>query len=420
MKRFKIRDKILFFTVLSVCLFFVLIDVFAQGIISHMMESNIYKTINGVCNETSHLIEQKYSADFRFEEGKLFAGEAVLSDDTEFLDTLKRHFDSEVTIFYGNMRCLTTIRDGDGCRLTGTVQDDDKIISAVFRGGTYQSRDVMINGEKYYGVYNPLVNSSGAVCGMVFAGISTESVMRTKKHLFLAMLLISSLSCAAGVFVVSVFTDRLCRDLYYIRVFLDRLSKNEMGISLNEKVLSRNDEIGELGFHSVEISRNITALMNTDPLTHLMNRRSGVRLLESICRRSVKDTRPLTFAMGDIDFFKHVNDTYGHAAGDDVLIKVSRTIKELCPDPDRAVRWGGEEFLLVLHKDCAQALETLEQIRSRVEALVFQSEEGTFRVTITFGVASFEPGEDFQKTIRRADANLYIGKESGRNRIIAE
>lgn len=420
MKYFKIRDKILFFTVLFVCLHSVLIGVFAQGIISHMMESNIYKTINGVCNETSHLIGQKYSADFRFEEGRLFAGEAVLSDDTEFLDTLKRHFDSEVSIFYGNVRCLTTIRGGDGRRLTGTVQDDDKIVSAVFRGGTYQARDVVINGEKYYGVYHPLMNSSGAACGMVFAGISTESVMRTKTHLFLVILLISFLSCAAGVFVVSVFTDRLCRDLYYIRIFLDRLSKNEMEISLNQKVLSRNDEIGELGFHSVEISRNITALMNTDPLTHLMNRRSGVRLLESTCRRSVKDTRPLTLAMGDIDFFKRVNDTYGHAAGDDVLIKVSRTIKELCPDPDRAMRWGGEEFLLVLNKDRAQALETLEQIRSRVEALVFQSEEGTFRVTITFGVASFEPGEDFQKTIRRADANLYIGKESGRNQIIAE
>lgn len=421
MESLNLRNKILFSTVIFVFLISVLVDISSQGIISNMMEYNIYKTINGVCHETAYILKQKYSADFHLEDGRLFAGNVDLSEDIELFDTLKQHFDSEISIFYSNVRYLTTIRGIDGQRLNGTVQDDKDILDAVFLDGKmYQARNVMINGDKYYGVYRPLRDSSNVICGMIFAGISNDSVSRTKRHLFLTVFLISILACVAGIVVVSIFTKRMCRDLYYIREFLDRLSKNEMEIALNESVLSRHDEIGELGVHSVEISRNITELMNTDPLTHLMNRRSGIQLIEATCRRNTTNSRPLTFAMGDIDFFKQVNDTYGHAAGDDVLVKVSGVISRLCSAPDFVIRWGGEEFLIVMNKTCEQAAETLEEIRSRVESFSFSSDEGTFSVTITFGVTLFEPGEDSRKTISRADANLYVGKEAGRNRIVAD
>ncbi|MCI5522918.1 MAG: diguanylate cyclase [Spirochaetia bacterium] len=420
MKNFKIKDKILFFTVAFVFLFALLIDVCSQEIISRMMEADIYKTINGVCCETSYILKEKYSTDFRIEEEKLIAGDTVLSNELEFLDHLKEHFESEISIFYGNKRYLTTIRGRNGLRITGTVQDNEKIISTVFRGETYQARNVMINGDKYYGVYRPLWNSSNEICGMVFAGISTSSVTNTKIHLLFTILLISAVSCLVGILIVSVFTNRMCMDLYYIRVFLDRLSKNEMDISLNESVLQRHDEIGELGVHSVHISRNITELMNTDPLTHLMNRRSGLQLIKTTCNRNVMDSRPLTFAMGDIDFFKQVNDTYGHAIGDDVLIKISDIIKDMCASPDFAIRWGGEEFLLVMHKTQEETVEVLEQIRTCVEKLDFAAQDKIFRVTITFGVSPFTPGEDSYDTIHRADTNLYKGKESGRNTIISE
>lgn len=422
MRHFKIRDKILCMTISLIILLCVLIDAFVQNIISGTMENSIYKTINGVCNETAYLIEQKYSADFHLENGKLFAGRAILSDDFEFLDSLKKYFDSEISVFYGNTRYLTTIQDKNGDRLIGTVQDDGKIISAVFAGGTYQEKDVMINGEKYYGVYKPLTHVSGSVCGMVFAGISKKSVISAERSLLFTILLISVSICAVIIAVISIFTNRLCRDLNHIKNFLDKLSKNEMEIQMNKKVLARNDEIGELGVHSVEISRNIIELMNKDPLTHLFNRRSGGRMLESMFRRTIKDAKPLTLVMCDIDFFKNVNDTYGHSAGDDVLVQISQIISRNCPESGFAVRWGGEEFLLALHADTDGAVQTLENIRRGLSELQFHSEDKgkTFRMTMTFGVATADPGEDWQSVIRRADEKLYVGKTSGRNKIVAK
>ncbi|MDE5899642.1 MAG: diguanylate cyclase, partial [Treponemataceae bacterium] len=387
-KRFKIRDKMLCITILFISLFAVLIDAFAQNIILDTMERNIYKNINGVCNEAIYFIRKNYSADFHVSDGRLYAGNRMLSGDSGFLDALKRNFDAEISVFYGNVRYLTTIQDEKGRLLVHTVQDEPDILNAVFQGESYQAKDVLINGGRYYGVYNPLENSVGEVCGMVFAGVSETGLVRTKRALLLAIVIISVCLCAVIVFIVSLFTDRLCRDLECIRSFLDRLSRNEMNISIDERLLRRNDEVGELGLHSMEISRNIMELMNKDPLTSLYNRRSGEQLLSALCRNlALPGGRNLTFVMGDIDFFKSVNDTCGHSMGDAVLVSVAEIIRNCCPEPDFVIRWGGEEFLLILNAGKDGAVQTLCSIKDGLASVPFHTDGGDFHVTMTFGVS---------------------------------
>jgi diguanylate cyclase (GGDEF)-like protein len=124
--------------------------------------------------------------------------------------------------------------------------------------------------------------------------------------------------------------------------------------------------------------------------------------------------------MFDIDFFKRVNDTYGHSCGDIVLKQVARIILDSTRSSDLAARYGGEEFVvLISYPGKNMALRIAERIRKAVEGNKIQYKEDTLGVTISCGVASFDKAQDTSATamVERADKALYQSKQGGRNRI---
>ena len=130
---------------------------------------------------------------------------------------------------------------------------------------------------------------------------------------------------------------------------------------------------------------------------------------------------PISMIMCDIDFFKKVNDTYGHNAGDAVLVHVAQTLKGSIRSNDGAYRWGGEEFILVLPEaDLKAAAQVAERIRSRIEASVINFEGTDIRVTMSFGCATLSPRLTAEQNIEIADDRLYKAKETGRNRVIMQ
>jgi len=127
----------------------------------------------------------------------------------------------------------------------------------------------------------------------------------------------------------------------------------------------------------------------------------------------------LSFIFLDIDHFKKINDTYGHAVGDTVLKEVAQTIQKGLRQGDTASRWGGEEMVvLLLGANESDAVRKAEDIRRSVEALVFESNP-ELKVTISSGVASAEAGISLDELVKRADKALYKAKESGRNKVVA-
>jgi len=158
-----------------------------------------------------------------------------------------------------------------------------------------------------------------------------------------------------------------------------------------------------------------------DPLTSVYNRRFGMARLHEEFSRAVRATAPLGVMMFDIDHFKKVNDTYGHLAGDRVLIQVAKTARTAIREGDILMRYGGEEFLVILpaaSKENARAVG--EKLRRMVEETSVADGDQEIRVTISIGVTSFPElavaGE--QDLVKRADESLYSAKESGRNRVI--
>lgn len=156
-----------------------------------------------------------------------------------------------------------------------------------------------------------------------------------------------------------------------------------------------------------------------DPLTKLFNRHAMVEYMEEQIDRLNRYGNWFNVAIGDIDFFKKVNDTYGHEAGDTVLIYVTELLSNYMKSRGCVGRWGGEEFLLVFRDiNGEEALIELEKIRSMVERLKIPYKDEELSVTMTFGLEEYNNNKPIDYTINSADQKLYIGKNTGRNRVV--
>jgi diguanylate cyclase (GGDEF)-like protein len=168
-------------------------------------------------------------------------------------------------------------------------------------------------------------------------------------------------------------------------------------------------------------------LMNTlreatlrDPLTGLHNRRYLQECTEKIVAGSLRRGKKVGLVMCDLDHFKQVNDVHGHAAGDLVLKESSSLIRRSVRESDIVIRFGGEEFLVVLVDiNDGEAIAVAEKIREKVQAATFKLAEGTISKTISLGVSEYPTDTStFGHCIKFADAALYKAKEAGRNRTV--
>lgn len=157
-----------------------------------------------------------------------------------------------------------------------------------------------------------------------------------------------------------------------------------------------------------------------DALTRCLNRRGFARRLEAACELSRRRAdHVLALVMLDLDHFKEVNDSAGHALGDELLQQVSEVLEEAVRDEDAVARLGGDEFALLLgDASDAVALEVAERVRARLAALDFAHDGRRFRVSASIGVAMFEGDDDDRTLMARADRASYQAKRGGRNRVV--
>ncbi|AFB22500.1 PleD family two-component system response regulator [Rickettsia rickettsii] len=158
-----------------------------------------------------------------------------------------------------------------------------------------------------------------------------------------------------------------------------------------------------------------------DGLTGLFNRRYFNIHLKQIIEKTNKESIKLCLLMCDIDNFKHVNDTYGHQAGDKVLTIVSRILKNTLRVTDLIARFGGEEFTILLTDiDISKAIETAERVRVKIEYMNFHIEDQIepLKTTISIGVTKYKKEESIESFIERADKAMYEAKTTGKNKVV--
>ncbi len=162
-------------------------------------------------------------------------------------------------------------------------------------------------------------------------------------------------------------------------------------------------------------NQQLLELSTVDFLTKIFNRRALYEKLEYEIGRAERYLYPFSILMMDIDFFKKVNDTYGHLTGDKILVQFAETIGEIIRKTDIFGRYGGEEFMLILPEiDKQGGIIVAEKIRKRIQDLTFAD---NLKITVSLGVAEYKHGLSIDDLVNAADLLLYAAKKNGRNRV---
>jgi diguanylate cyclase (GGDEF)-like protein len=189
--------------------------------------------------------------------------------------------------------------------------------------------------------------------------------------------------------------------------------------SLRNKVKEKNKELAARNDDLEHALRRIEELAMRDELTGVFNRRYLMETIKNEKHRCERSGAVFSICILDVDLFKHVNDTYGHLVGDEVLQAIAKTASDALRQTDYFGRYGGEEFALVLTGTMVEgAMVTAERVRTRIEALRFAGISEQLKVTVSIGIADARYNEDTALTFKRADEALYLAKQSGRNRCI--
>lgn len=178
-------------------------------------------------------------------------------------------------------------------------------------------------------------------------------------------------------------------------------------------------------YYAEQLRKNVDQAVESsviDALTGLYNRRYFNMHLSTVCQKAYENNKPLAIAILDIDFFKSVNDGYGHDIGDEVLIEFSDRLKNQIRSADLGVRLGGEEFVMIMPEtDLPSASLVCERIRRMIQEKSFKvsHHKNFIDITCSIGIACLDSGgETIENFIKRADAALYRAKHTGRNRVV--
>jgi len=214
-------------------------------------------------------------------------------------------------------------------------------------------------------------------------------------------------------------------DFYSLNLILNKMTseiKNiiQSGKNLNGRMAESSEELESLR-KKLEKAQQAS---ETDVLTGLANRRKFENALEREIKKAVENKSPLSLIMADIDFFKHINDTFGHLTGDSVLKALGALFKRQLKGKDLASRFGGEEFMLILPETSLEkACLVAENLRSALAGKKWKqkiSGKSMGKITISLGVAQYKQGESKKSFIERVDNALYFAKQNGRNRVASE
>lgn len=408
-----IRKKLLGVVLFPVTVFGIIIVIFGMSMLYSSYTQGIRDELESTTNSMIDSLEFAIDGDYSFKDNSLYKGNLNITNST-MLHSAKEISQIDTTIFWHDTRIITTLEDKQGVSAVGTKANPDVVQAVIGEGKNYYSDHLNLNGMEYVGYYTPLKNSDDTIIGMVFAGKSKSTFYNRLQGFLTGFLMVCMISIFIALALINSFSGKMVNDIDMINDFLKNISEGNLGSDLDERVQSRDDELGSIGLYAVKMRDNLKNMIERDPLTKLFNRRS----VNNKLKRLENNKSDFCIVMCDVDWFKKVNDTYGHEAGDYILVMVSNIIKKNVDGCGFAGRWGGEEFLLIYQLSFEETLKKVEQIKETIEDFDFNYQNIIIKITMTFGIESENEENNYEKRIKKADDRLYIGKSSGRNIIV--
>lgn len=419
--RGKIAYILQIMNIIPLLVFGFLIMLLGTHLFTKSMYTEVEEDLRNVAASLTTTLDVLYPGDYRLEgeiSYRLYKGDQDLTGDYALIDQVKEQTGLDITLFYQDTRILTTITDKNGQRIIGTGAPNEVMQNVFAANEAHFYNNTQIYGTSYFSYYRPLCNQDGSVVGMLFVGKPSANVDAAIQDAIYPLIVADIVLALITAVFIFLYTKKFASNLLQIHRFLKEVSSGSMNAKLDSKLVRRGDELGEIAVSALDMQRSLRTLINRDSLTSLSNRRSGDIRLRKIMEEADSKGTPFCVAIGDIDLFKKVNDTYGHECGDLVLQGVANVLRQFMHGIGFAARWGGEEFLLVFEQaDLDQAYSLLEELLDKIRALEIKYNDQLIKVTMTIGVA---PGSncDMKDLIRIADEKLYEGKSAGRNQVV--
>ncbi len=408
-----IQKKLLFIGMLPILILTILIVSLGMILLYRSYTISIQDELESTTNVLIDCLDFTVPGDYHYENDILYKGDMNITT-SAMMSRVKERSGIDTTIFWHDTRVLTTVVNESGESATGTKASPEVVKEVFLEGRDYYSNDVDVNGMKYIGYYMPLLNSNQEVIGMVFAGQSRQQVYDKVFSVLTWFVLFSMLAVLFAALLIRLFSKKMTADINGINEFLTTIAKGDLAASLDEEIVQRGDELGTIGQYASKMRGDLKNLIENDPLTTLYNRRSCNNKLKAMEKEKID----YSVVMCDVDWFKKINDNYGHDAGDHVLIKISQLILDNIKDCGFASRWGGEEFLLIYQLDYDGTKARVEQLQKTIREYDFTYGDDEIRIRMTFGVEAGHKDEPYEERVKRADNKLYIGKNNGRDQIV--
>lgn len=417
-------DKMLALAVLPILVLGIVLLVVSMQTFSDKMEGHVRKEMTQQTKLILKILDENYPGEFSLNKDvkgnyHIYKGGKDITKDTEFIDNMKEIMGVEVTLFCQDVRLQTTLRDSKGRLFINTAVSSviTKDVLKKKKAHFYRST-TNVGDERYFAYYEPIFLEEGTCFGMV--GVCRKAT-DIEKNIRMAVRPILLLSIAA-IFVIGAisisYTRILTKRIRILQQFMKKLTKDDFEAEMPAGLLKVEDEIGDLARSGKKMQESIRRQVEYDEMTQLYNRRYGDKnLLKMKAQMQISGIK-YCVAIGDIDFFKKVNDNYGHEAGDEVLIHVARVLKEQLLANGFVCRWGGEEFLIVIESHTIeQAEHILQSILDTLRNQTITYQEQQIRVTMSMGLVSVKAEDEIDDILRCADQKLYEAKENGRDQI---
>lgn len=370
-----------------------------------------------------YIFDTIYTGDYWAEDAngdgelEMYKGDQPINGDATIIDDLAKQLEIDITIFYKDIRLLTTLKDSSGNRAIGTNASVIVKNDVLEAGESKFYTNVMVYNVKSYAFYKPLRADDGSISGMIAVSRSQDSVKKEMLWYTMPILIVCLATAFLIGFIMIYFHRKLADRISKMNRYVNTLANGDFDVVMPRDLIKEDDEIKRLANDGKRMARAIQTLVDYDALTELNNRRYADKKLQEIRVRTVEQGTKYCVCISDIDFFKKVNDTYGHEMGDYVLKRVAEKLKAGMKGKGIAARWGGEEFLLIFEdRELEIARRELEMIMDEVRTIWVPDTDR--QITMSFGLTALKPGEDVDEVLQRADGNLYEAKESGRNQII--
>jgi diguanylate cyclase (GGDEF)-like protein len=342
-------------------------------------------------------------------ETHIFAIENIIKQNLQIIEQLSKEADVSEQEYSG----LKTEYENSHQELTkyeklfGLVEEINKNIELVKVGEKFYSVITEYFGVDKINYVGILVVKKKDVIDIISFSSSNESLITTIKSLWEEKQTLPNTEC--------FFTEKIYSNLYeYIFIIKHQLTDrllSQLRFFVNET---------KIGFVRSVLFKEVEELSRIDGLTGLYLRRYFISRLNNELLLASRYNTVFSLIMIDIDFFKKINDTYGHIVGDFVLKELAKLLLQEVKEQGLCARWGGEEFLVfVPYQTQQQVVELAERIRKNVEDYNFLFQDKTIKLTISCGISFYpQEGKDITTLIEEADKKLYKAKQSGRNKVV--